>query len=267
MFASLRQPGERSRVANIFIDQASNEIILIKRRLMKIAIMQPYFFPYIGYFQLINLVDKFIVYDNIEFTKKGWINRNRILVHGQDSYITLPLKKDSDYLEVRDRSLADNWYTERKSLLNRISGAYRNAPYFELVFPLIEKCVLIQDRNLFRFIFNSLIVVNEYLQIKTPLVVSSTIPIDHDLKAEKKVLALCKAMGATDYINPIGGVKLYQKDEFRSEGIDLYFIKSADVMYQQFDHAFVPYLSIVDVMMFNSSDEIRLYLASSFTLV
>jgi hypothetical protein len=234
---------------------------------MKIAIMQPYFFPYIGYFQLINLVDKFIVYDNIEFTKKGWINRNRILVNGRDSYITLPLKKDSDYLDVRDRSLADNWPTERKSLLNRIAGAYRNAPYFGPVFLLIEKCLLTEEKNLFRFLFNSLIAVNEYLQIKTPLVVSSTIPIDHDLRAEKKVLAFCKAMGATDYINPIGGVKLYKKDEFSSEGTDLYFIKSADVIYQQFNQAFVPYLSIIDVMMFNSRDEIRQYLTSSYTLL
>lgn len=233
---------------------------------MKIAIMQPYFFPYIGYFQLINLADKFIVYDNIEFTKKGWINRNRILVNGRDSYITLPLKKESDYLDVRDRFLAENWTTERKSLLNRIAEAYRNAPYFEPVFQLVEKCVLIEDKNLFRFIFNSLTVANEYLQIDTPLVVSSTIPIDHDLKAEKKVLALCKAMGATDYINPIGGVKLYQREEFRSEGIELFFIQATNVIYQQFDHSFVPYLSIIDVMMFNSREAIKNYLTASYTL-
>ncbi len=76
---------------------------------MKLAIMQPYFFPYIGYFQLINTVDEFVVYDNIEFTKKGWINRNRILVNGKDEYITLPIKKDSDFLHVKDRFLAETW--------------------------------------------------------------------------------------------------------------------------------------------------------------
>jgi hypothetical protein len=234
---------------------------------VKIAVMQPYFFPYIGYFQLINAVDEFVIYDNIEFTKKGWINRNRILVDGQDAYITLPLKKDSDYLDIRERFLADSWPHERKAMLNRITAAYRKAPNFGLVYPLIEKCVLFDDNNLFRFILNSLSLVNEYLQIRTPVMVSSTISINHELKAEKKVLALCKARNATEYVNPIGGVKLYRKDDFRHEGIDLHFIKSSDIIYKQFDHDFVPWLSIIDVMMFNRGEEIQQYLISSYTLI
>ena len=92
---------------------------------MRIAIMQPYLFPYIGYFQLMNAVDEFVIYDNIEFTKKGWINRNRILVNGRDSFITVPLKKDSDYLDVRDRYLADSWPSERVTILYRIKQSYR----------------------------------------------------------------------------------------------------------------------------------------------
>ena len=87
---------------------------------MKVGIMQPYFFPYIGYFQLMNAVDEFVVYDNIEFTKKGWINRNRILVNGKDAFITISLKKDSDYLDVRDRYLADSWSSDRVKMLNRM---------------------------------------------------------------------------------------------------------------------------------------------------
>jgi hypothetical protein len=114
---------------------------------VKIAIMQPYFFPYIGYFQLINAVDEFVVYDNIEYTKKGWINRNRILVNSQDAYITLPLKRDSDYLDIRERFLADSWSRESKVMLNRIAGAYRNAPNFRLVYPLIEKCILFDEKK------------------------------------------------------------------------------------------------------------------------
>src|SRR5438445_505000 len=106
---------------------------------MRIGIMQPYFFPYIGYFQLINAVDEFVVYDNIEFTKKGWINRNRILVNGKDAYITIPLKKDSDYLNVNERWLADVWTVERKKLLNRITESYRKAPYYESIYNLAEK--------------------------------------------------------------------------------------------------------------------------------
>ena len=224
--------------------------------------MQPYFLPYIGYFQLINAVDEFVVYDNIQFTKKGWINRNRILVHGRDAYFTLPLKHDSDFLDIRDRSLADNWPSERRSILNRIAEAYRKAPKFDLVYPLVETCVLFNEKNLFRFIFNSLIRINEYLQIKTPLVISSTIPIDHELKAEQRVKACCKALNAAEYINPIGGVALYQKDDFHASGITLHFLKSKDVLYKQFNHTFVSWLSIIDVMMFNSSDSVRQYLTS-----
>jgi hypothetical protein len=234
---------------------------------VKLAIMQPYFLPYIGYFQLINAADKFVIYDNIKFTKMGWINRNRILVNGQDAYITLPIERDSDDLDVRERSLAERWPSERKTMLNRITGAYRKAPNFKFIYPLIEECILFDEKNLFKFIFHSLILVNEYLQIRTPVIVSSTTLIDHELRAEKKVKAICKAMNATEYLNPIGGFDLYQKDDFRREGIELYFIKSGDIIYKQFDHPFVPQLSIIDVMMFNSKDEIRKYLTSSYTLI
>lgn len=224
---------------------------------MKLAIMQPYFLPYIGYFQLIAAVDKFVIYDNIKFTKTGWINRNRILVNRRDAYITLPVKRDSDFLDVRDRFLAGCWADESRTMLNRIAGAYRKAPNFKLVYPLIEESVLFNERNLFQFILHSLTVVNKYLQIETPVIVSSTILIDHELRAEKKVKAICKAMNANEYVNPIGGVNLYQKDDFRREGIELYFLKSGDIKYRQFDHPFAPWLSIIDVMMFNNPKEIQ----------
>ena len=218
--------------------------------------MQPYFFPYIGYFQLMNAVDEFVVYDNIEFTKKGWINRNRILVNGQDLFITLPLKKDSDYLDVRDRYLADSWSSESVKMLNRIKESYRKAPQFEAVYPLVEKCIYFEDASLFNFILYSLNQVKEYLEIRTSFIVSSTIAIDHNLKAEKKVIAICKARNADSYVNPIGGIQLYIKDEFKNEGIDLNFLKANDFEYKQFNNEFVPWLSIIDVMMFNSKETI-----------
>lgn len=228
---------------------------------MKLAIMQPYFFPYIGYFQLINSVDEFVIYDNIEFTKKGWINRNRILVNGQDAYITLPLRRDSDYLHVCQRFLADSWAKDRKSLLSRIEAAYRKAPYYSAIFPLVKECLFFEEENLFLFIRNTLSVVNEYLQIKTPLVTSSSIAINHGLKAGEKVIAICKARLATEYINPIGGIKLYDKADFLREGIELKFLRSLDLAYEQFDNEFVPWLSILDVMMFNSVETIQTYLS------
>jgi rhodanese-related sulfurtransferase len=223
---------------------------------VKVGIMQPYFFPYIGYFQLMNAVDEFIVYDNIEFTKKGWFNRNRILVNGHDSFVTIPLKKDSDYLDVRDRYLADSWSTERIKMLNRIKESYRKAPQFEVVYPLVEKCICFEDANLFNFILNSLTQVKEYLEIRTSFIVSSTIPIDHTLKSDKKVIAICKEGNADAYMNPIGGIQLYIKDEFKNEGIDLNFLKANDFEYKQFNNEFVPWLSIIDVMMFNSKETI-----------
>ena len=229
---------------------------------MKLAIMQPYFLPYIGYFQLMNAADEFVVYDNIEFTKKGWINRNRILVNGKDSYITLPLKKDSDFLDVRDRYLADTWPFEKKKMLNRIVEAYRKAPQFGAAYPLIEKCVTFDKANLFKFILNSLVVIKQYLEIQTSFVISSTVPIDHALKADKKVIAICKARKADAYLNPIGGLQLYNREGFKAEDIDLHFIKSAECAYRQYNYDFVPWLSIIDVMMFNSKEQIQEHLRS-----
>ncbi|HTN06099.1 WbqC family protein [Agriterribacter sp.] len=233
---------------------------------MKVAIMQPYFFPYIGYFQLINAVDEFVIYDNIQFTKKGWINRNRILINGKDDYITLPLKKDSDFLQVYQRCLADTWESDRKKMLNRIKESYRKTPYFDTVFPVIEECILFEDQNLFNFILHSVQQINEYLNIKTPLITASTIPMDHELKAESKVIEICKSRKANIYINPSGGVGLYSKNNFADHGIILQFIKSIDIEYKQFDKGFVPWLSIIDVMMFNSKDQIADYLDSFYTL-
>jgi hypothetical protein len=227
---------------------------------MKLAIMQPYFFPYIGYFQLMNAVDEFVVYDNIQYTKKGWINRNRILVNKVDSQITLPLRKASDYLDVKDRYLADSWHTEKIKMLNRIKESYRKAPQFNATYPIVEHCLLFKDNNLFNFIFNSLKLVKEYLEIQSSFIVSSMIKIDHTLKAEKKVLTICKELKADIYVNPIGGTQLYDKNEFQQEKISLYFLKTDDFIYKQFDHEFIPSLSIIDLMMFNTKDKIREYL-------
>lgn len=234
---------------------------------MKVGIMQPYFFPYLGYFQLMNAVDEFVLYDNIEFTKKGWINRNRILVNGKDDYITLPLKKDSDFLHVKDRVLAESWPQDRKKMLNKISGSYRKAPQFDIVFPLIEKVCLFEGSNLFDFIYHSIDAVKKYLDIPCSLVISSMIPIDHSLRSENKVIAICKDRKASTYINPIGGLELYNAEHFREDGIELRFIKMNPLTYSQFGKEFVPALSVIDVMMFNPREEIKHFLSNGYTLV
>jgi hypothetical protein len=222
---------------------------------MKLGIMQPYFLPYIGYFQLINAVDKYVIYDNIQYTKKGWINRNRILVNGKDAYITTPLEKDSDYLNVYDRKISRTF--DKRKLLNQIIGAYNKAPYFDCSYIIIEDIINFENDNLFLFNYNSIQKICKYLNIQTEFIISSTISIDHSLKNQDKVLVICNNIGATEYINAIGGMDLYNKEKFKENNIKLSFIKTCNIEYKQFNNPFIPNLSILDVLMFNSVEEIN----------
>jgi hypothetical protein len=233
---------------------------------MKLAIMQPYFFPYIGYFQLINSVDEFVIYDNIQYTKKGWINRNRILVNGKDQLFTLPIKKDSDYLDIVERTISETWVKERIKLLNVIQSSYVKAPYFKEVNELIKDCLLDNETNLFKFLLNILNKINNYLNISTPIKISSDIKINHSLKSQNKVLSICREQKASTYINAIGGIELYDKEIFSQQNITLNFIKSENIEYKQFNNKFIPWLSIIDIMMFNSIEDIKKYL-NSYTLI
>ena len=230
---------------------------------MKLAIMQPYFFPYIGYFQLMSSVDTFVVYDNIQFVKKGWIHRNRILVNGDDSYFTLPLKKDSDFLNINDRFLAESFNVEKLKLIRKIEGAYKKAPFFNDVYPIISDILNYENTNLFSFIFNSIEKLISYLSIEVKLIKSTNLNFDiQGFKGQDKVIKICKSLDAQVYINAIGGVELYNKQTFSNEDIELKFIKSDSIKYKQFRNDFIPWLSIIDVMMFNSKEEILRMIAS-----
>ncbi|MDR1091885.1 MAG: WbqC family protein [Prevotella sp.] len=222
---------------------------------MKLGIMQPYFLPYIGYFQLLNAVDKYVIYDNIQFTKKGWINRNRILQNGKDALITIPVEKDSDYLDIRDRSVSVGF--DKKKLQNQIRESYRKAPYFNDVMPLIEEIINYDDHNLFGYVYHSIVKICDYMHIGTEIIISSTVDIDHSLKGQDKVIAICKALGATEYYNATGGRELYSVTDFGKENIKLNFVASDPIEYKQFANEFVPWLSILDVMMFNPVDKIK----------
>lgn len=217
---------------------------------MKIGIMQPYFFPYLGYWQLIHAVDKFVIYDNIKFTKKGWINRNRILHGEEDVYITLPLKKDSDFLDIRNRQISDVF--DRERFLHQITCAYARAPYWKQVFPIISEIIWYENRNLFEFIFHSIERICSFLEIKTDLIISSSLKCNHSLKGETRVIGICKYLETDEYINPPGGIDLYDKNHFLKENIQLKFLEMKKIVYPQFRLPFVPNLSILDVLMFNS---------------
>jgi hypothetical protein len=230
-----------------------------------LAVMQPYFLPYIGYFQLIRAVDVFILYDNIKYTKKGWINRNRMLQNGKDVIFSVPLKNDSDALDICERELAADF--KRDKLLNQFKEAYRRSPYFEQTYPLLETIVRFEDANLFRFLYNSIVKSCQHLGITTEIRVSSAIAIDHDLKNQNKVLALCEAVGASIYVNAIGGTDLYSKEAFLNEGVDLKFVKSKPYEYPQFGNAFINALSIIDALMFNEPETLQHQIATNYELI
>lgn len=219
--------------------------------------MQPYFLPYLGYFQLMNAVDKFVVYDNIQFTKKSWIRRNRFLLNGHDAWFTLPLKKDSDYLYVSQRYLSSNFKVDAQRILRRLSNAYRSAPFYNVVMPILGEIFSYTNMNLFQFIYNSILIINTYLEIKVEIVISSSLDFNDELKAQDKVLDICRVCGTDYYLNSIGGVRLYNKADFEEQNITLNFLKPTLSNYEQFNNDFFPSLSIIDVMMFNSPQDIN----------
>lgn len=225
----------------------------------KVAVMQPYFFPYIGYFQLMKYVDYFVVYDNIQFTKKGWIHRNRFLQNGKDELFSLTLLKDSDFLDIRERRLSMEYLDANRKLLRKIEAAYKKAPFFEDLYSGMEKCFLnTEHENLFDFVYYSIIFIKNYLKIETPILISSEIDDENsNYKGKMRVQHICKKLEADHYVNPIGGIEIYDKQDFENAGFKLNFLKSQKIEYRQFDYEFVPWLSILDVLMFNSIERVN----------
>ena len=216
--------------------------------LVIVGIMQPYFLPYIGYYQLLNYCDTFVVYDDIEYTKKGWINRNRFQLNGEARTFSLNLKSASDYLAIRERSLADNF--DRSKLLRLVEAAYRKAPCFDELVDFLRPVVLFESNNLFSYLENSIQQVCLHLGITTKIVRSSELEIDTGIRGQERVLEICDVLGAEKYINPIGGLDLYDRQSFMDRGIDLKFIKSRLTPYSQGNFEFVPALSVVDQIAF-----------------
>lgn len=232
----------------------------------KVAIMQPYLLPYLGYFQLISSVDIFVIYDSIQYTKKGWFNRNNFLMNASSKQFTIPIKKDSDYLNVSERELAENANNENKKILNQIYSSYRKAPHFLAVYEMLERVLNFKEKNLFHFLKNSIDEVVDYIGIDTKVVVSSKIESDHSLKAQERVIGICKDLKANHYINPEGGVSLYDKKVFETEKIELSFLCMNSITYPQFNHDFVGKMSILDVLMFNDLEKTRMLL-NEFKLI
>ena len=220
---------------------------------MTLGIMQPYFMPYIGYWQLMAAVDTYVVYDDVNYIKGGWVSRNNILLNGQKHMFTITLNGASPNKLFNEITIKDDF----KKFSRLIESAYRKAPYYAEVSALLEKIYSYEDKSLGAFMVNSFQVVLEYLEIDTKLILSSMIEKDNSLRGKEKVKHICQLLGADTYYNAIGGQELYDKNDFKAGGIDLYFVQTNLTPYAQLGNEFVPGLSMIDVLMFNSPTEVK----------
>jgi len=223
---------------------------------MTLAIMQPYLFPYIGYWQLINTVDTFVIYDDVNFIKQGYINKNAILMNGEKKAFTLELIGASSNKLINEIMVGDR----NIKTLKMTKQNYIKAPFFSAVFPIIKDILMQDEKNLAKFIGYSLEKIATYLKIDTNIIYSSDIEKNNELKAQEKIIDICKNLKADRYINAIGGQELYDRTIFQNNGIELNFLETELVEYTQFKNDFIPYLSIVDIMMFNSVENIKIML-------
>lgn len=226
-----------------------------------IAIMQPYLFPYIGYFHLMQAVDIFVLFDDVNFIKKGWINRNNILLEDQAYSWTLPLSKASQNRLINEHKIFESELSKVK-LLNLFERAYRKAPYYEAVFPILSKILQNEEVNIAKFIRFSLEELSAYMGLQTHFVFSSDLKKDKDLPAQERIMQMIQSLNGTRYCNAIGGQELYDRKAFASKDIELCFVRSNSIGYKQWNQTFTPFLSIVDVLMFNDHTEIKKHLCN-----
>jgi len=230
---------------------------------MKVAIMQPYLFPYIGYFQLLAAADLFVVYDDVHYIKKGWINRNRILLNGAEHLFTLPCLNASQNKLINEVEV--DWASkEVRKMRLTMETAYRKAPFFEQVYPLVQRVLEGSGpATIAEVATQSIRAVCAYLGISTPLVVSSQRPYHNThLSKGARLVDIVRQEGGDQYLNPIGGEALYTKEFFAQHGIALHFVKSLPIRYAQPvpDNGFVPWLSILDVLMYSDKETVTGFL-------
>lgn len=232
---------------------------------MIIGIMQPYFMPYIGYWQLMNAVNKYVIYDDVNFIKGGWINRNRILLNGEAKFFNVQLKGASSNKLINQIGV-----TQDKEVINKnlriLEAAYKKAPYFDETFPMLKTILLYETESLADYIMHSFEEIKKYLLIDTEFILSSELKKNNNLKGQEKILHICELLGAKKYYNAFGGQELYSFYAFKSRNIELNFLKTNFIEYKQFENEFIPNLSLIDVMMFNSVSEIQKFL-QQFNLI
>ncbi len=209
--------------------------------------------PYLGYWQLMAAVDKYVVYDDVNYIKGGWVSRNNILLNGQKYMFTIILKGASPNKLFNEVEIGDDFRKFRKTL----ESAYKKAPYYVETMALLEQIFTYEHKDLGRWMLHQFQCVLDYLGIDTELILSSTIEKNNELRAKDKVKHICHLLEADTYYNAIGGQELYDKDDFKADGLNLYFVKTDLVPYMQGKNDFVPGLSMIDVLMFNSPEQVR----------
>jgi len=224
---------------------------------MTLGIMQPYILPYIGYFQLVNACDKFVFYDSVQFIKKGWINRNNYSNGGEKRLFTIPLRGASQNKIISEIEIDIMQYQKwKEKFFKTINQEYRSAPYFEEVMGVITSIFAYDGKFIAELSIRSIIKVSDYLGLKVEFEISSKLP-KSPLKSQSRVIEICKELKATKYINLIGGETLYSKSDFSRAGIELSFLHPKILSYDWLGKERLPGLSIIDVLMFNSREDVK----------
>lgn len=192
---------------------------------MKITIMQPYFLPYIGYFQLMSAVNEFVILDDVNYIKRGWINRNRILVDGKEMYITKPIRGASQNKRINELQFVDDPGIG-ENMLRTISYAFRKSLFYLESEELFRNVILNTELRVPEYLEYSLIKLCEKLDIKVKISRASSYRNMLHASGQDGIIELCKILGCDSYYNAIGGQKLYDKKAFSSEGIELNFVKT-----------------------------------------
>lgn len=227
---------------------------------MNLVIMQPYLFPYLGYVQLMALADTFVIYDDAQYIKGGWINRNRIMGHGAPHVVTVSLRGASANKMINQIEIGDNLHKLRRTL----AQCYAKAPFVDEGLAYVDACFANEDRNLARFVGTTLEKLASLLDLDTKFLWSSDVSTGPDVSAEAKVLSMCQQLGASRYINSEGGKSLYNRDNFIEAGIELQFLEHIPTDYHQVRNRgpFEPRLSVIDALMNEGADGVKDMLGS-----
>lgn len=223
---------------------------------------QPYLFPYIAYWQLINMSEVYVISDSMQYIKKGYINRNNILLNGKEHRFSLEVTGVHEDTLINEVLVGNN----ARKIVSTITHAYKKAAHFDEVFPMLESILLNKEKNLAKYLGNSIKEIARYLDMNTQFVYLSDLQEETSLKAQARTVDICKRAKASRYVNAIGGQHLYDKEAFLKEGMELSFLQTNDCKYKQYYNEFIPNLSIVDILMFNSKEAVKEML-SGYSLV